>query len=152
MIADDAQRGLSAIILETAMRICHLISQAPGMAYSLMSGDAITAGLIVSHLGHFRISLLPRPRPTTRIRLSPRLDRKQRASAFSAAQPARESVKRKPHRDFRKLVDWPKPDHAAAGAIGLDVRIAVGGKLFEGGVKRVHSLALRDVLQSLKCH
>ena len=32
------------------------------------------------------------------------------------------------------------------------VRIAVGCKLLERGVKRVHSLALRDVLQSLKCH
>ena len=50
----------------------------------------------------------------------------------------RELIEREAHRDFGKLVDWPKPDHAAARTVGLDVRIAVGGELFDGGVKWVH--------------
>ena len=64
----------------------------------------------------------------------------QRTTAVSAAKSTRELIEREAHRDFRKLVDWPKADHAAARAIRLDVRVALGGKLFDGGVQRVQSL------------
>ena len=55
----------------------------------------------------------------------------------------RECIERKPHRDFRKLVYWAKPNDAAARAIGLDVRIAVSGELFERGVKGVQRSPLK---------
>ena len=93
-----------------------------------------------------RAEILSAPSPAARIRLSPRLDQQQRPSTLSAAEPARQCIEREPHRDFRKLVDWPKADHAAARAIGLDVRVALGCELLEGGVKGVHATLLLLVL------
>jgi hypothetical protein len=50
-------------------------------------------------------------------------------------------LKREPHRDFWKVAYWPKPNDATARAIGLDVRITLGGELLDGGVKWIHPLS-----------
>jgi hypothetical protein len=36
-----------------------------------------------------------------------------------------------PERDFGKLVDWPKPNDAAPRAVRRNVRVAIGGELFD---------------------
>jgi len=82
-----------------------------------------------------RAEILSEPSPAARICLPPRLDRQQRASSLGATEPGSQCIEREPYRDFRKLVDWPKADHAAARAIGLDVRVALGCELLEGGVR-----------------
>ena len=47
-------------------------------------------------------------------------------------------LKREPHRDFGQPAHWPQPDDAASRAMALDVRVALGGELLDGGVQRVH--------------
>jgi hypothetical protein len=72
------------------------------------------------------------------IGLPPRLDRLQRASAISAAQPLRQLSKRKARRDSRKPLQRSYSYPPAARAMALDVGVALTGKLLDGGVKRVH--------------
>ena len=43
-----------------------------------------------------------------------------------------------------------KADHAATRAVGLDMRVAVGGELFDGGVKGVH--LFEQVLENYAPH
>ena len=64
----------------------------------------------------------------------PRLDRMQLTTAFSAAKSLRELIEREPHRDFGKPAHWPESFYPAARAEALDVRVAVSGKLLDGGV------------------
>ena len=74
----------------------------------------------------------------------------QRTTAVSAAKSTRELIEREAHRDFRKIGDRPQPDHAAAGAVSLNVGIALGGELLDGGVKGVH--LIHEVLQNYPRH
>jgi hypothetical protein len=43
-------------------------------------------------------------------------------------------TRHEPHRDFWKLIDRPQPDLPAARAIGLEVRVALGGEPLDGRV------------------
>jgi hypothetical protein len=38
-----------------------------------------------------------------------------------------------------KPADRPKPNHAASRLVALDICIAFSGKLFDGGVQRIHA-------------
>jgi hypothetical protein len=59
-------------------------------------------------------------------------------ATLRASEPLRQLCDAKAQRDFWKLIDRPQPDLPATRAVGLDVRIALGGEFLDGGVKRAH--------------
>jgi hypothetical protein len=59
-------------------------------------------------------------------------------AALETAEPCGKLGYGKSGRNSRKVVDWSQPDGAAARTVALNVRVAVSGKLFDGGVERVH--------------
>src|SRR5262245_36721551 len=69
-------------------------------------------------------------------------------TALETAQPRRKLCDGEPHRDARKVADRPQPDRATSRAVALDVRIAVSGKLLDGGVQGVHD---RSIAKRLPC-
>jgi len=65
--------------------------------------------------------------------------RSELSTALSAAKSLRELIEREAHRDFRKRTHRTQADHSTPRAEALDVRIAISGKLFDGGVQGVHT-------------